>query len=227
MRCFFRDRRSWQGKTTASAAILDGRCGGKPDALSLSASHSEAQWTVSCMGSSSGQSASAIPVPASWRIMTAAPCDTVSCAERQVAGWDGSAVVVATLRHETDSLPWSVEPLFQIQPGRGRCVADAASCKAVRDDATYENVVALEFGSQGRTLSILLEQDLDVWDLSSASLLGRWHLGKPYTAMCQHGRHLLLARSSETGPVLDQVEVPSTVQTAEEVPYDSALARTV
>lgn len=78
----------------------------------------------------------------------------------------------------------------------------------------YGDVQALQLGPEGHTLAVLLgDGTLDGWDLVTGTRLGHWRLGRPYTAMCHDGHHLLLARRGEEGPAIDIAALPGVLAT--------------
>eukprot|EP00931_Biecheleriopsis_adriatica_P049675 TRINITY_DN28739_c0_g1_i1.p1 TRINITY_DN28739_c0_g1~~TRINITY_DN28739_c0_g1_i1.p1 ORF type:complete len:866 (+),score=140.99 TRINITY_DN28739_c0_g1_i1:64-2598(+) len=157
-------------------------------------------------------------LPASWRRLSASwdesSCtdSTSSCSSALLAGWDGTAIVIASLRRDDSSRSWYLEQNFKVQPGSGYCVAEPAVCSE-RPEGNYEDVQALQVSSEGRTLAVLHSDGiLDAWSLGSGAFLGQWDLGSNYRAMCHDASHLHVVRHDNFGPVLEAVPLPAALQ---------------
>jgi len=162
-------------------------------------------------GMASASSPPPVRMPASWRTVATAwePCAAranSSCDKAWLAGWDGTSVAVATAHLDAPSGAWRVRPQFRVHPGLGR---HSGTSHANRSLAAYTDVRALHLSPGGRTLAVLLgSRELDLWDLSAGSRLGRWALSHDYAALCRDGAELLLARQDDDGPVLELMRLP-------------------
>jgi len=155
-----------------------------------------------------------IPIPVSWRAISAAwdlSCSDSKCSLAWVAGWDGTSVSIAELRKDGFTGIWSFRPRWKLHPGTGLCAFDKDLCAAWRE-GKYDDVEALQLSPGGRTgLSVLRRNGLlDAWALESGRLLGHWQLGKNYTAMAHNAPHggLHLALQLESGPVIESLPLP-------------------
>merc|ERR1712048_667784 len=103
-------------ENTASAALFGASSIGSCDVLSQSTS----SWVLAPLGSEDLEQGMPVPVPPSWRAITAwaGSCATRPCTGMQVAGWDGTGVVIASLKQNMVNGRWFVQPRFKVQPGR-------------------------------------------------------------------------------------------------------------
>ncbi|CAE8626205.1 unnamed protein product [Polarella glacialis] len=155
-----------------------------------------------------------VPIPVSWRAISAAwdlSCSDSKCSLAWVAGWDGTSVSIAELRKDKFTGIWSFRPRWKLHPGTGLCAFDKDLCAAWRE-GKYDDVEALQLSPGGRRgLSVLRRNGLlDAWALDSGTLLGHWQLGKNYTAMAHNAPHggLHLALQLESGPVIETLPLP-------------------
>lgn len=128
-----------------------------------------------------------------------------------VARWDGEELVVTTLRQHTGAAAWNVLRRLPVRPSASRC-GNGIQCHS---ESKYRVVQALQLGHEGRSLTVLSTSEevyrrsfLDVWDLESGTLSGRWFLKTQYDAMCHDSRRLLFARRGVSGPVVEGVDLP-------------------
>lgn len=185
-------------------------------------------WRLEPTGSAyfGGASGQAVPLPQEWRLVTGAWLPRRGGAEvALLAGWDGVIITVAELRRESTWAPWSLRRRFAVRPGSGKRACGAATptdsaglggeCVhgAVELRREYAGVRAIQLSTNGacETLSVLLSNGtLDGWDLSGGTKIGSWRVSSTqHTAMCHHGRDLLLAHpGGRSGPVVETVPLP-------------------
>lgn len=190
-------------------------------------------WRLEPTGSAyfSGAPGQAVPLPQEWRLVTGAWLPRQGDAEvALLAGWDGTTITVAEMRRESIRAPWSLRRRFVVRPSSGR----RASCGAAPTDSAgagsecapdaaeprreYAGVRAIQLSANGacETLSVLLPNGtLDGWDISGGTKIGSWRVSSAeHTAMCHHGRDLLLTHpGGRGGPVLEVVPLPQALAT--------------
>lgn len=192
-------------------------------------------WTMAFLGQSGDGTGQELPLPASWRVISGA-WDPASCASPSnfsspcgkafLAGWDGAAISAATLSWNTVEKSWDLLRRFDLDPYVGICGAhDGTSLafwslgvlrghgcspghmKMVSD--AYSDVKALQMGASGSHLTVLLGNGaMDVWDLSTGSVIQRVRLKGKYTSMCHGQGNVYLAQVGADGPGLASMALP-------------------
>mmetsp|Transcript_116161 Transcript_116161/g.290081 ORF Transcript_116161/g.290081 Transcript_116161/m.290081 type:complete len:1093 (-) Transcript_116161:45-3323(-) len=205
----------------------------------------------------SSRTPSDLPLPLAWHLTAAtwvpcgaaapSPCDIAVA----VAGWDGQDIILAhavAVNTLGGNLTWTVRSRFAVHPGRnagggrsshagghghsdeghrGSGSRRAGGNKAKTATGVSAEVLAMGFGAEGRTLSVLESGGvLEAWDLVSGKWLGQWYLpweqgriDAPH-AMCHDGRgNLILAHAPVAAgdpPHLARFELPQEVRHAEQ-----------
>mmetsp|Transcript_32890 Transcript_32890/g.52323 ORF Transcript_32890/g.52323 Transcript_32890/m.52323 type:complete len:223 (+) Transcript_32890:2-670(+) len=182
------------------------------DALTQ-ASHNKS-WLLAPLAHPRGSNRNSVVLPGNhtWRKASVmrTPCSDGTCDAIRIAGWDGSKVIVADFQKKSLEDKWKSHRSFFVRPGLGKCRAPPRDCPS--RSTQYTNVRALQLGTGGRTLMVLLEDGfLDGWDLSEGVLRGRWRHNS-HVAMCHDGDQLFLARQSSEGPVIDVAPLPSLLE---------------
>lgn len=169
-----------------------------------------------------------LPIPGAWRLISAALSPARRCTRGaadmcrtvRLAGWDGSEITIADALEDSEG-GWRVHERFAVHP---RLLDDSrpapvpvvgANGEVVSGGDAYADVVAMQLGSGGKTLTVMLATGiLDGWELSSGEFLGQWHVGSHQqgpAAMCHDGRDLWLARRGGRkgpGPALERAPLP-------------------
>lgn len=144
---------------------------------------------------------SAIHLPRAWSLATGAwtTCPlsvNATCSSARLAGWDGAAVSIANLSRNSSG-KWAVRTNFEVRPER-------------LGKQRYTDVKALHLSAGGRILMVLHGGGiLDSWDLSTALMLGRLHVGEEYSSMCRCGGRVFLSRQGASGPSLASAALPA------------------
>lgn len=166
------------------------------------------QWTQLVEPVGLGVPAERLPLPADWRLLTAAwvSCVHALCHAICCVGWDGSQIVVGTLSRGSPVEAWSFRRRFVVQP---RSSSGEDGDEAVH----YRDVVALQLLPGARRLIVVSRTGvLDAWNLSDGRRLGQWSVGGSCTAVCQYDQRLVLARSGAYGPSLEIAHLPKAIQ---------------
>merc|ERR1712113_977592 len=103
-------------------------------------------------------------------------------------------MVFSNLTHYAENA--QLDPLFRVQPNLGQCASGVHGCEQISNRGKYRDVNAIQLSDDGSNLLVLHNSGslLDVWVLSTSTLVGRWRLGNSYTAMCHSGNDIVLGR---------------------------------
>eukprot|EP00933_Yihiella_yeosuensis_P019185 TRINITY_DN15558_c1_g3_i2.p1 TRINITY_DN15558_c1_g3~~TRINITY_DN15558_c1_g3_i2.p1 ORF type:complete len:471 (-),score=58.74 TRINITY_DN15558_c1_g3_i2:130-1542(-) len=151
-----------------------------------------------------------VALPSSWRAVSASWEDDECGKIARIAGWNGTTVTIAEM-HRTAGLrsaSWHIQPRLVLH-GRGLLRIPELDSEGQNSD--YEDVRAVQLGHGGRSLTLLRSFGvLEAWDLDSEKFLGRWRLGRNYSAMCHDGATLHLSHASAgSPPTLEALSLPS------------------
>lgn len=195
-------------------------CDGVGGCQALRRDDLSARWSLVALGgNSTEEDEELLPVPSSWRIVTAS---FSSGGGMSLAAWDGTEVIIAdaerTVSGNRGRASWQVLPRLAVHPRVALQAAPTLTPDWLRLAAqrsplqNYSEVRALQLGDGGRTLAVLAEHNgravLDGWDLSRGELVGRWALRARYSAMCHDGSEIYLASRNDQGAVLLKGSLP-------------------
>lgn len=182
-----------------------------------------------------------VPFPPEWRLVSVVQAEAKRCPGGSgamcdavvVAGWKGGEVTIADAIRNTSGT-WHMRPRFAVHPRLApRPLAPRFGPAPGRDPSeSYGTVVALQLGSGGRVLTVLLNDGaVDGWDLETGVRVGRWRVVGPAAvsgsrsavAMCHDGQELWVAHNSANGPVLGLASLPATLSSGPSEVPDEAL----